>query len=237
MSTKAQVQHLVRPVLDRNTNLALVECEIVLLPVHHYARSIHVDWTSTKGMIQPRWRVTVLYGPPPHATGWGNRLRGYGDVEDPRVGEVLEGEATRCLDEILRPISDSDSLRALPPLNGGRLDLWPIQEILIDVAAGRFGQALVPLSQHVDQEEAGVPREREWIDANFQTGKRPWAWWMRQLAEREASLANLQQLLPLVRAGDRRGIGDLLRDWERQNAMSDRLQELWQPTPFPFETS
>ena len=42
-------------------------------------------------------------------------------------------------------------------------------------------------------------------------------------------------LCPLVAAGDRLGLVQLLRDWEASSVEHLKLQKLWEPTPFPIE--
>ena len=236
MSTTAQVQELARPFVDKNDDLALVGREIVLLPVHHIARGIYIDRTSVKGMISPFWRVTMLFGPPSSKTGWGNRLRVYGHyIGEPDVRDILEREAARCLAEILRPLSSMEALRVLPPLNAGRLQMTDLQECLISLAAGHFDQVTEQLSTLIPEERESLVRERQFVDANFRHGKRPWTRMMQPVVVGEERLVHFEQLLSIVRTGRRQSIADLLRQWERHNAMADRVHDLWQPTPFPFE--
>lgn len=237
MSTRDQIQQLARPLVDRYEDLALVGREIVLLPVHHYSRSVYIDRTSTKGMISPSWRVTLLFSPPPRATGWGNRLHVYGSVDDPHVKEEFDRVVNECLEEVLRPVTDLESLRGLPVLNGGREEMWPLQECLLVTARGDFRQAADGLSQLVDEDEQRLCEERKMVDLLYRPYGRPWVRQMEHHAIEQDRLTHLRHLLVAVKAGSRPPIADLLRGWERQNARTERVHDLWQPVPFPFELS
>jgi hypothetical protein len=238
MSTREQVQQLARPFVERSHDLALIGREIALLPVHHIARSIYIDRTSIKGMIQPFWRVSMLFGPPSSTTGWGDRL----PVDGQYIGgsdarDIFEREADRCLNEILRPISTIEALRVLPSRDYGIRVLTELQECLISLAAGRFDQVAELLSTFIPGQRESLRRERQFVDANFRHGKRPWTWMMSPVVAGEERLVHLEQLLHVVGTGNPQAIADLLQGWEHHNAMEDRLHDVWKPTRFPFEVA
>jgi len=44
-------------------------------------------------------------------------------------------------------------------------------------------------------------------------------------------------LVTLLDAGDYAGIAALLHEWEAITARNFRVEHIWEPTPFPFETA
>ena len=45
----------------------------------------------------------------------------------------------------------------------------------------------------------------------------------------------IKELLPLMVAGERSGVAKLLHGWEAASVKRLKLEECWQPTPFPIE--
>ncbi len=48
-------------------------------------------------------------------------------------------------------------------------------------------------------------------------------------------LSELKRLSVLAAAGDRIGVGALLREWEIEMIKWWGIEDLWEPTPFPVE--
>lgn len=61
MTTAAQVEKMVRPVLERHSDLALVGRYIFLKPIHHFARAILIGRTAYAEEFEPRWAVVHLF--------------------------------------------------------------------------------------------------------------------------------------------------------------------------------
>ena len=61
MTTTAQVRKLVQPILARNADLALVGRWIFVKPVHHFARAILIDRSSSPDELVPQWAVMHLF--------------------------------------------------------------------------------------------------------------------------------------------------------------------------------
>jgi hypothetical protein len=235
MSTLAQVGQLAEPLVRRNDDLALVGREILLLPMHHFSRSVHIDRTSTKGEIQPFWQVTLLFAPSAGAGGWSDRLF-CRHVDDPETRDIFEREVGRCFNDTLRPVRDIESLMDMPSRAPfGRSDLSPLQESLIVAARGFFDEAFTGLAEHIANEEERLRLERDAIDLYNRPNGRPWHKAMERHSSELGRLTQLRMLLDLLRRPRKEVLGDFLRSWERSSAHVRGHENLWQPAPFPFE--
>ena len=61
MTTAAQIRKMVRPLLERNSDLVLVGHWIYVKPVEHFARAVLVGRTSSAIRFSPRWAVIHLF--------------------------------------------------------------------------------------------------------------------------------------------------------------------------------
>lgn len=61
MTTAAQVKNMVRPLLARHADLALVGRWLYVKPVHHFARAVLIDSTVYADEFEPRWAVLCIY--------------------------------------------------------------------------------------------------------------------------------------------------------------------------------
>ena len=53
--------------------------------------------------------------------------------------------------------------------------------------------------------------------------------------EDRAQLRRLKELCARLAADDRRGLAQLLHEWEAITVKNLKLEHLWEPTPFPLE--
>ncbi len=63
MTTVAQVKHAVQPLLQRNPDLVLAGRLIVVKPMHHILRGIHLGRSLDPLLFVPTWAVIFLFEP------------------------------------------------------------------------------------------------------------------------------------------------------------------------------
>ena len=220
MTTVAQVRQVVQPLLQRNSDLALVGRIVVIKPVHHILRGIYIDRMSDPLIFRPIWAVVFLFEPRQTLSfNWGERVyrrSGLWELPDPDMpndmAEAIEEQAL----PLLRPVQSIDDFVAFTSKDRFKythLDFYPDRRIFVDVARG-------------DLEAART------ICAHFATDRAK-RWYLPQMQEEYDRIT--QRLCPLVAANDRPGLARLLHEFEAGSARDMKLNKLWEPTPFPIE--
>jgi hypothetical protein len=223
MTTAAQVKKMVRPLLERNPDLALVGRWIYVKPVHHFARVVLIDRTSSAKHFSPRWAVVHLFQARTFfPLNWGAHLT------DARQGHWWsEGYAPDVANTLVRAIED----QALPWLRTmSTLDLYLAfvsqnlfrhhlyddadAQIIMYAACGYLDAARKICEEHLDRWSTDKPHHDDNVRAQFR---------------------RLRELCALLRADDREGLARLLHEWEAITVKNFRIEHLWEPTPFPLE--
>lgn len=226
MTTAAQVKKMVRPVLARNPDLALVGRWLYVTPIEHFARAILIDRTAYADDFDPRWAVCHLFEQRTFfPLDWGIWL---GNWRSPRPGlwrmtdpdvelsllESIEKEALpvlramRTLDDFLAFVSNHE-LR-------DKLYGWPSNRIILDVALGDLEGARALADKHLPTWSDQTVRRDDYTRAEF---------------------GRLVELCRLLEADDRAGLATLLHQWEAATVTTFKIAHLWRPTPFPLETA
>lgn len=221
MTTVAQVREVVQSLLQRNPDLALVGRLVVIKPVHHILRGIYIDRSLDPQIFTPTWAVMFLFEPTESFSyNWGgrlyNRAHGAWDVANPATStvmcDIIEKEAL----PLLRPIQAIDDFIRFTSKDRFKdtyLDLYEERKIFVDVARGDLNAARS-------------------ICAYFATdhAKKRYMGGMEEEYDRIT-----KTLCPLIAAGDRPGLVQLLQDWEANSIQQLKLQKLWESTAFPIE--
>jgi hypothetical protein len=127
MTTIAQVKLAARPLLERNSDLALVG-RLVVKPVRHILRGIYLDRSLDPGTLTPTWFVNILFEHGAHVTFvWGGRL--YNRAHGP-WGVGIAATPTVMCEEIER--------HALP--SSANLNSY-LSKLMADFARGDFDSA------------------------------------------------------------------------------------------------
>jgi hypothetical protein len=224
MTTAAQVKKLVKPLLDRHPDLALVGRWIYIKPVHHFARAILVDRMLDPEKIKPRWAVAHLFEWQRFfPLDWGDMLYNEGssqpgswrmtdqDIETAFFMEI-EGKALPAL----RAISTLDEYLLIVSNHYSRHHLydWPWCRIIVEAALGDLAAARA-------------------------TAKDNLAIWSRTGPEFDeetlAQYRRLRELCALLEADNRASIAELLHGWEAATVRNLEIEHIWHPTPFPLE--
>jgi hypothetical protein len=226
MTTVAQVRQLLRPLLDRHADLALVGRWLFVKPVHHFARAVLVGRVLNPAQFDPVWAVVHLFEyrrtfPLKWSEFLGNstsRTPGIWDMADRDIGSKL-------VDEIER--SALPRLRAMKTL-GDYLDYisnhffrhhlleWPDAKIIVEAALGNIDAAQAICREHLD----GCFRDNPAHDDDSRRSNRM----VRELCDR-------------VVERDAEGIAKLLHSWEAATAKNLKIEQIWEPTPFPIEAA
>jgi len=220
MTTVAQVKEVVQPLLQRNSDLALVGRIVVIKPVHHILRGIYIDRMSAPLIFRPIWAVVFLFEPRQTLSfNWGERVYrrpGSWDVSDPdtpaAMAEAIEEQAL----PLLRPVqSINDFIRFTTEERFPRtpLDFYELRKVFVDIARGDLDAArsICKFLMTDRGKRKHLPRMQEEYDRIT------------------------QRLWPLVAANDRPGLARLLHEFEAGSARDMKLDKLWEPTPFPIE--
>lgn len=211
MTTGAEIRKMVKPLLERHDDLAMVGRFMVVKPIHHLRRGIYIDYCRNPWMFDPRTVVALLIPPSDVIVlGLGDFLSdpktGYWDATNPdsvqRLFDLLEEKILPKL----RSTTTFDHYRELAALyeaSGNYYDRDRFFEMLAATATGYLdlAQSIVeplPSMQH----------------------------YLAQLAP---------SFYPSLLARDRKEIAKVLHEWEALAVQKGKLEKFWEPTPFPLE--
>ena len=219
MTTVAQVRQVVRPLLERNSDLALVGRLIVIKPVHHLLCGVCVARSPNPLIFEPTWSVLLLPDlQKDFGFLWGERVRGrrgYWLATDPDVSsamcEAIEQEALAPMRSI-KTFDDFIDLTSRLRDPRRHLDLFPIARLTVDIARGDLVAAQA-ICEYLKTKEG----KREYV-----------------FMEERYGLA-VQELCPLVAVNDRLGLANLLHSYEAQSVKNLKIEKYWERTPFPIE--
>jgi hypothetical protein len=214
MTTVAQVKEVTKPLLEQNSDLALVGRLVVVKPVRHILRGIHIDRSLDPSTFTPTWFVAVLFKYGARiGLDWGDRLynRAHGpwNVANAETPTVMCREIEEHALPLLRSIQSIDDFCALAT-SKARFPLTYLSshdalKIIVDAARG----------------DVDVARA---IGTNIAAG-RTWTK-ISQITK---------EICALAAADDRPGLARLLHAWEAESVKRLKLEKFWEPTPFPLE--
>jgi hypothetical protein len=221
MTTQAQVKALVKPLLERHKDLALVKRLIVVRPFDHVLRGVLIDRTSDPNCMNPRWLVDHLFEPRrTYHLSWGAQLyrRSHGpwDMSNPRTQEVLFQEIEENALPHLREIRDLRDCYEFVSRNYFRHVLFdaPVEKIVLDVALGNLDVAR-EISRNVVAKRSVDEPHLDDVDREY--------------------LRKVKALCALLKQDDREGMAGMLHEWEAEMVRNMKMEYLWEPTPFPLE--
>jgi hypothetical protein len=128
--------------------------------------------------------------------------------------EAIEEQAL----PILRAITTLDNFLAFVSQHYFRHHLfeWPHRKIIVDVALGKLEAARAICQENIQHWSPVHPHLDE---------------------EGRAKFFGLQQSCACLAADDRRGIAELLHQWEAETVKRQKIEHLWGRTPFPLESA
>jgi hypothetical protein len=225
MTTAAEVKRMVRPLLERNADLALVGRMIYVEPVHHFARAVLIGRTSSANRFSPRWTVIHLFEVRRIFTlSWGDHLdellpglHGFNWPTDALgIGEGLCQAIEKQALPWLRAMSTLELFLAFVSQNLFRHHLYDkgSAEAIVRVAQGHLGAAREICQKNLVNWSVDDP---DYDD------------------EDRAKFRRLLELSALLEKDDRAGLARLLHSWEAETVKNFKIEHLWEPTPFPLE--
>lgn len=219
MSTVAEVRKVAAPLLERHSDLVMVGRAVVVLPVTHVLRVIHLNGSSGRGAFSPCWGATYLFRRRDYVSyGWTrdfmSGIYGIWDVAHPDHQRVFTEMAETEALPVLRAMKTFDDFLAFTShdIFFTPWHRYPLGRLIIQCALG-----------------------------DFDGGRRTCAglWKPNAIPDKEHGrdeyLAIAQSLCPLLAKDDRSGIARLLHEWEAFSVKTFKLEKYWQPTPFPIE--
>jgi hypothetical protein len=221
MTTVADVKRVTRPLLQRNADLALVGRKLVLRPVRHVARFVLIDRCSSQDEFVPQWAVTHLFEPKRFLPlQFGQFLYPPGRKRWTRDEPDLVDRLTECVEQMALP-----ELRARPLLEDY---LAYCEEPPPGHSRPASNSFLFrrPILRAAMGDLVGALSDCELLEAN----SRNFLPFYREEFDRA-----VYELLPPLRAADRQAVAALLHAWEAFTVKANKLEHLWEPTPFPLE--
>jgi hypothetical protein len=225
MTTAAEVKRMVRPLLERNPDLALVGRMIYVKPVRHFARAVLIGRTSSANRFSPRWTVIHLFQVRRIFTlNWGDHLdellpglHGFNWPTDaPGIVEGLCQAIEKQALPWLRTMSTLELYLAFVSQNLYRHHLYDngTAQIIVWVACGYLEAARKICEKNLEAWSKDQPHYDD---------------------EDRAKFCRLRELCALLLKDDRVGLAELLHTWEAETVKNFKIEHLWERTPFPLE--
>lgn len=220
MTTQAEVKRLVKPLLARHSDLALITRSIHVTPIRHVDRGVTIGRLSRKYQFRPSCFFYPMFAPrqfvpinyfheikPMPAGTWDMRV----DNVQAHLDERLEQIGL----PMVRRVETIDDFCNLDVPHTFIFQDWRKDFRLkpfIDAARGDFEPA-AELCRQI------MPYEKRWREAGFG----------------DLFHALTKVLYPLVADRDAKHLATQLRAWEANSARDSEVENYWEPTPFPFE--
>lgn len=224
MTTAAQVKKIVRPLLERHADLALVGRWIYVKPVHHVARAVLIDRMLNPEKFRPQWAVVHLFEAQEFfPLDWGEWLYnetsptpGSWKISDPDIATALISAIEQQALPQLRSIKTLNHYLAFVSRHmfGHKLFDWPQCKIIVDVALGDLDAARAICEEKMHRWSVDQPQHDE---------------------DSKEKYRRLRELCARLAANDRAGLAQLLHEWETCTVRNFKIEQLWEPTPFPLE--
>lgn len=228
MTTARQVRQLVRPLLERHSDLVLVDGHSLWLrPATHVARVIGLERTSSALHFDPKWWLTPLFLPivrPMTQIGfcWDFIRRPFNYYERAKRwcwdDSSMQADFLPCTEKAVKLLRTVDTLHACRSLTEATMEYtWGkdfFENLIYDIALGNLNLARC----WWQQVEASPDLKYPYQDEHWRT------WQQRILSLRE----------PLM-DDDRAALAAILHRWERDNVAGTKAEAIWRPSPFPLE--
>jgi hypothetical protein len=224
MTTAAQVKKIVRPLLERHADLALVGRWIYLKPVHHFARAVLIDRMLNPDKFRPQWAVVHLFEfRKSFPLNWGEWLYnessptpGSWKITDPDISSALISAIEQQALAQLRAIKTLDDYLAFVSRHrfGPKLFDWPQCKIIVDVALGDLDAARATCAEQMHRWSVDQPEHDE---------------------DSKAKYRRLRELCMRLAENDRAGLAQILHEWEAYTVKNFKIEHLWEPSVFPLE--
>lgn len=239
MSTASQIAVLLRPFLERHPEFVLVGRRVIRRPVGHVMRGFFIDRTSSKGAVQPFLATWTMYCPPPQYLSLELRhlQRGAGHLDDPGIQDVLLTEMEAAVETDILPAMELGQLLGYLQNTSPLLKTPSIVMAVIFAALGRFSDAERCLQDAFAALDKTITWQDWFLTAHFREGSRAWHREKSTLEWLLARKAGLQEFEAVLTLGDRAALAALLHVWEAKAYSVEKLDQLYQPSPFPFEAS
>lgn len=221
MTTAAQVKRMLRPILERNNDLALIGRLLVIKPVRHFLRGVFIDQTSTADVFKPHWLTHHVFTPRHDFTlSWGGAIRiGVGRlwrISDPATAGELSRKIENEVLPLLRPMGSlRNYVDAATRHEFSHQFLDAPRKIVVDAAMG-----------DVESARAQCPVFRKRVGDGSHLSPEV----LRQEYE------GVLELCELLERDDIAGVIAKLHAWEEANAKRWKLEKVWERTPFPIES-
>lgn len=211
---------MVRPLLQRHADLALIGRLIVVRPVRHHLRGVVVDRTSSADRVRPCWFIDHICKPrPSFHISWGadlyRRPKALWDTTDPQMARDLCDAIEATALPILRAIETFEDYLAAVARSERRHLMYdsPTTRVVIEIAQGDLDAARQSCA-----EVSGYPDPSTYKDEFSQL-----------------KVGGAKRLCELLATGDRVAAIRLLHEWEAASVRNLKLEGVWEPTPFPIE--
>ncbi|MBB3238141.1 hypothetical protein [Phyllobacterium endophyticum] len=213
MTTTAQVNEALMPLVARHSDLVLIGRFLIVKPVHHILRGVFVDRSSDKRSFEPH---IVTYPLVPAQKdimlGWNpvwlfDQSVGMWDVTKPDTVTAMRNHIEGIALPRLRAMKTFDDYiaheRSKSTTFDGHFDDRVFTNIFVAAALGDFSKALQLRPQDTR------------IEPYF-TKVAP-------------------DFFPALEASDREFIAKTLHQWEEATVKAHKMEHIWEPTPFPLE--
>ncbi len=221
MTNIRQVKKLLQPLMERHSDFKLVGNLLILTPVRHLARGIHIGRLRSREIFRPVWAINCLFEPRegfPYSFG--------GEIYPKQKGgwqfdiDGVEESLANCIEEEILPrlhatqtVQDFYEFAMKGPFFTHTLQYHPLRKIYVDTALGDFpaAQSIIEMLKK-DQNE-----------------------WSKMTITSEHLEVLIDILGSMIINRDRSGIAALLHEWEAASVKKLKLEKFWQPSPFPIE--
>jgi hypothetical protein len=221
MSTIADVKRLIRSFPLQHPEMTILGRMIAISPVRHVLRSLFIDGSSGKGAFKPYWGMFPLCIPTRGIyAGYGfylwNHAHGPWNTDKPDAATVLLDEIERNALPILRPVQTLQDFMIFMSTyhDRDRLYGFPHMRIILESALGNLDAARTIWTSELSK----------WTERHY----------LHFDGEPE-NMRRRQALGACLMADDRAGIAALLHEFEVFTVTSNKLEKIWQRTPFPVE--
>ena len=221
MTTQRQIKRLVEPLLAKYSDLALVGQFLILKPVHHFARSVMIDRTSSADVFQPKTASVALLIKHEYfglGTGeWLYRRKG--------PGRIWRWSDSSVPADFLRIVEQE----ALPRLRNVRtlLDYYAYAKDIHDIHFPFYWgwRAAMKVAMNQLDDARDILNDPRWE-------KRSAIFFNREI---DGLGDRLKARGSDITREDKLALAEILHRWEAYSAEKLEVTSIWQPTPFPLE--